>query len=102
MAALEWLGAGGSAQAGAQTVSGAGSLVQTPAEEATRRNLLLWAWITAVAALVFEVDDQLPRVLGDIGVFAWWPDHRVAVHFVLAVCGGAALCLFGRPAPKRG
>ncbi|MCX5374770.1 DUF6185 family protein [Streptomyces sp. NBC_00103] len=76
------------------------ALPQTAAEEATRRNLLLWAWITAVAALVFEVDDQLPRFLGDIGVFAWWPDHRVAVHFVLTVCGGAALCLFGRPRPE--
>ncbi|MFF3329702.1 DUF6185 family protein [Streptomyces sp. NPDC002888] len=70
---------------------------ETPAEEATRRNLFLWAWLTFAAALAFELDDRMPDLAGDYGVLTWWPTYRVAIHFVLAVCVGAALCLFGRP-----
>ncbi|MER5431955.1 DUF6185 family protein [Streptomyces sp. NPDC002588] len=70
-----------------------------PAAYAARRNLRLWVWGMSIAVFVFELDDQAPRVLGDLGVFAWWPDHRVAIQFVLAACTGAILCLFGRPRP---
>ncbi|WP_162625053.1 DUF6185 family protein [Streptomyces cadmiisoli] len=69
----------------------------TPAEDATRRNLLIWAWVWFAGALVFELDDQLPSIAQDYEVFTWWPDYRALIHFGLAVCGGAALCLFGRP-----
>ncbi|HET6359183.1 DUF6185 family protein [Streptomyces sp.] len=70
---------------------------ETPAEEATRRNLLLWACLSFAAALVFEFDDQLASISSDYGVLSWWPQHRVGIDLALAVCGGAAFCLFGRP-----
>ncbi|WP_202551533.1 DUF6185 family protein [Streptomyces sp. SID8352] len=73
------------------------SSVPTPAETATRRNLLLWSCLTAGVVLVFELDDQMPSLAGDYGVLSWWPEHRAAIHLMLAACGGAALCFFGRP-----
>lgn len=78
------------------------SLSPTPAEEATRRNLLVWACVMFAAVLAFEVDDQAPRFLGDHGLFPWWPDHRVAVHLVISTLGGGALVLFGRPGRAAG
>ncbi|MGP4052358.1 DUF6185 family protein [Streptomyces sp. 2A115] len=69
----------------------------TPEEEATRRNLFLWACLMFAAVLAFEVDDQAPRFLGDHEVFMWWPDHRVAVHLVISTLAGGCLILFGRP-----
>ncbi|MFF9116653.1 DUF6185 family protein [Streptomyces massasporeus] len=70
---------------------------ETRAEEATRRNLLLWAYLTFAASLIFQLDDKLASTSSDYGIIDWWPEHRVAIDLVLAVCGGAAFCLFGRP-----
>lgn len=78
------------------------SLAPTPAEEATRRNLLLWACLMFAAVLAFEADDQVPRFLGDHQVFMWWPEHRVAVHLVISTLAGGCLVLFGRPRPAAG
>ena len=67
-----------------------GTSPATPAETATRRNLLRWAWLMLGIALVVELDDQL---------LSSWPDHRVTLHFVLTAGVGALLCLFARPRP---
>ncbi|MFD3524720.1 DUF6185 family protein [Streptomyces sp. NPDC058653] len=68
---------------------------ETPAEEATRRDLLLWAYVSFAVALIYELDDMVPSFAGDYGVLPWWPEYRTAIHFGLAACGGAAFCLFG-------
>ncbi|WP_415936610.1 DUF6185 family protein [Streptomyces sp. 039-1] len=69
----------------------------TPGEGATKRNILLGACLIAAVALIFELDDQVPAVAGDYGLLSWWPEHRVSIHLMLAACGGAGLCIFGRP-----
>jgi len=68
-----------------------GPSLETPAEVATRRRLKWWVMLMFVASVVVEADNQMPRLS------TWWQTHEVALYFVLATCGGAALCLFGRP-----
>lgn len=65
--------------------------LQTPAEVATRRNLLLWVWLMFVMSLLFELADDLPRMS------TWWDSHRVAWNLALGAGFGIVPSLFGRP-----
>ncbi|KKD05254.1 hypothetical protein TN53_25265 [Streptomyces sp. WM6386] len=84
---------------------GARALRQTPvsspvtdAERITVRNLRSMGWLTFVFSAVELLDDGLLAHFDNEGVAEFWTDrHRIAVHLVLMLLTGLALCVFGRP-----
>ncbi|MFD7700894.1 DUF6185 family protein [Streptomyces caelestis] len=74
------------------------SAPRTDAETRTTRNLLVMGWLVLAITVVQMLDDALLAHFAHQGTALFWTDqHRIAVHFGLALLTGLALCVFGIP-----
>ncbi|MFD5782490.1 DUF6185 family protein [Streptomyces sp. NPDC126933] len=74
------------------------SSLPTPAEEAARRNLLLWAWLLFAVMLAYALDDNLLNHLRQtLGSGDFWSQNRISIHLLLSTAMGGLMCLFGKP-----